>query len=109
MDHDNDVRPEIQGRPVTALLVPAVPQVFLVDDGFDSDAHSDFRRAVVAGVVDENHVIDDLERNLGVGLLERILSVIGGHHHDDFFTVQHGLSMEFRKIIRWRNRILFVV
>jgi len=29
VNHDNDVRTEIQGRPVTALLVPAVPKFFL--------------------------------------------------------------------------------
>jgi glyoxylase-like metal-dependent hydrolase (beta-lactamase superfamily II) len=108
MDHDNDVRPEFQGRPVTALLVPAISQVFLVDDGFDSDAKGDFRRAVVAGVIDENHVIDDLERDLAVGLLERIFRVVGGHHHDDHFTVHHNLSRAFRRIIRWRFRILFL-
>jgi len=108
VNHDNDVRAQIQGRPVTALLVPAVPQVFLMDDGFDSDALGDFRCAVVAGVVDQNHVIDDLKWDLAVGLLECILRVEGGHHHDDFFAVHHDLSWAIRKIIRWRYRVLFV-
>jgi len=40
---------------------PAGAQVFLVDDGFDSDVQSGFRRSVVAGVVDKNYIIDDLE------------------------------------------------
>jgi hypothetical protein len=42
-----------------------------------------------AAVVDQDHVVDVLERDLFVGLAERGLGVVGRHDHDDFLAEDH--------------------
>ena len=52
-------------------------------------SHGD--RLVLAGVVDDDHQIDDLlGHDLVVGPPESCSGVVGRHHHDDFFVAKHG-------------------
>jgi len=94
MDHDNESS-QVPGRPVTALLVPAISQFFSW-----TMVLIPMRRAistcVVADVVDENH-----SSTISNGSRYRSSRAYSPrcrrHHHDDHFAVHHDLS--------WRSAV----
>ena len=49
--------------------------------------------AVGAGVVDQDHVVHDLQRDLLVGLPEGLFRPIGGQDHGDLLAVEHGIVL----------------
>ena len=52
---------------------------------------------VLAGVIDDDHQVDDaLGHHFVVGPLERPRGIVGGHDDDDFFVVEHQSPEESR-------------
>ena len=83
VDHDDDVRAALEGRPVAGLLVAAVAAVLRVHDDVDAQLPRDLDRAVARAVVDEDDVVHVRLRHVGVRPLERLLGVVRGHDDGD--------------------------
>ena len=82
MEHDDDVGAFGQGGVVARLLVAAVATVLAVDDDLQAEVLGDVDRFVLRHVIDQDDVVDDVERDVGVGPLEGLGRVVGGHHDD---------------------------
>ncbi len=88
MNHNHDLRSACQRFAITGLLVAPVAEVLLVHERDDPQLLRDFNGFVGAGVVDENHLIDHIERQFGVGAFKRRSRVERRHYDGDFFPVQ---------------------
>jgi len=82
-DHDDDVGVEPERLGVAGLLVAAVPEVGGVDERAQPERAGGRGGAVVAGVVDQEHVVHDVRRQVRDRLPERPRGVAGrqDHHH----------------------------
>jgi len=92
MHHDDDVSARAYGLRITRLLIGAVAEVPRVQKRVDAEPAGQAHRAVAAGVVHEQHLVDDGMWNVGIRPLERRLRLEGGQDHDDFLPLQHGAS-----------------
>ena len=90
MDHDHDVRAELQGLGVAGLLVAAVAPVLFVDEDAEAELPGQLDGPVPAGVVDEDDLVHPLARDVVEGALQRLLGVVGRHDDDDFLRTFHG-------------------
>ena len=77
---------------VAGLLVRAVSLVGLVNQIAHAELRRNRHRLVAAGIVDEQDVVDDVARNLGVGLPQRACRVVRGHDDDDALAVEHQVA-----------------
>ena len=89
VQHHDDVRARGERGGIAGLLVGAVARVGAVADRLQPEALGDGERRVVAGVVDEEHVIDDVVRDCAIARLEGLLRAVGGHDDDCALTVDH--------------------
>ena len=93
MHHHDDIRAFFQRKCVTGLLICSVPSV----DGMGVHLHTlqilgDRGSPIVAGVVDEDDEVHDaLRHDFLIGPEQRLLGVVGRHHHNDFFVFKHPL------------------
>src|SRR5207245_3413337 len=69
---------------VAGLLVGPVAVVAIVDEDLQPELSRDVQRGVGGAVVDEDHEVDRVFRQLLVGHAQRPARVVGGHHDDDF-------------------------
>lgn len=91
VQHHHDAGAQFQGLVVAAFLVAAVAGVlFMHHDVADADSLGFLHGAVGAFVVHEHHLIHKIEGDLVVGLLQGVLGLIGGQHHNDLFALVHG-------------------
>ncbi len=49
-------------------------------------------RVVVAGVVDDDHLVDDVVRQVAPRRFQRAARAVRGHDDDEAFTVEHRLT-----------------
>jgi len=92
MDHDDDIRPRLQGHPVACLLVAAVTFVPFMDKHLRmGQAGGDGQGFITTCVIHEDDQIDDpLFHYLVVGLLKRLGRIVGRHDDDDLLILEHG-------------------
>ena len=83
VEHHDDVGAPLERPVVAGLLVAAVAQVLAVDDDLEAELAGDLDGLVLRHVVDEDHVVDEVVRDVGVRPLERLGRVVGGHDDDD--------------------------
>ena len=83
VEHDDDLGAGCEGRVVARLLVAAVAAVLGVDDDVEPELAGDLDGLVVRHVVDEDDLVDEVVRDVGVRPLERPRRVVGGHHDDE--------------------------
>ena len=96
MEHHDDVRPDLERLVVAGLLVAAVAFVLIVlDDIFDAQLLGHLDRVVAAAVVDQDDVVDDVERDLVVSLFQRLLRVVGGKDDGYFQVLYHDVFLLF--------------
>jgi len=60
MQHHHDVRAQPKRLLVTGLVVGAVPEVPRVDEGGESETPGHVNRAILARVVDQEDIIDNV-------------------------------------------------
>ena len=89
VEHHDDVGAPLDGAVVARLLVAAVAQVLPVHDDLESQALGDHDRLVLRHVVDEDHVIHEVEGDVGIRPLEGAGRVVRGHDDDDPGQVRH--------------------
>ena len=70
MEHDDDVGAGRERRVVAGLLVAAVAEVLAVDDDVEPELPGDLDGLVAGHVVDEDDVVDQVVRDVGVRPLE---------------------------------------
>ena len=89
MNHDNNICASGQCEPVTRLLIRAVTAIFRMNLNLDAiKLAGDCHCIVVAGVVDDDHEIDNpLGHHFVVGALQSARGVISGHYHHNFLAV----------------------
>ena len=95
VEHDDDLGAGRKGGVVARLLVAAVALVLAVDDDVEAQLPRHVDRFVMRDVVDQDDLVDELVRDVGVGPLERLCGVVGGHDDDDpgrFGRVRRGGS-----------------
>ena len=90
MDHDDDVRAALERDRVAGLLVAAVAKVAVVLDVMEAELARERDGLVLARVVDEDDLVDDLVRELVVGALEGPRRVVRGHDDHELPAVDHG-------------------
>ena len=83
VEHHDDVGAGLQRRVVARLLVAAVAPVLGVDDDVEAELAGDVDGLVARHVVDEDDLVDEVVRDVGVRPLERPRGVVGGHDDDD--------------------------
>jgi len=88
VEHDDDVRAEAERLGVAGLLVRPIAAVGCVDECPQADALRNFDGLVAARVVRDDDLIDQIERNLPVGLFEGPGGVVGRHHDRDSLAVK---------------------
>src|SRR4029079_773673 len=91
MNHDDDVRPRSECDPIAGLLVSAIAAIHRVYLHLHLRQRARDRYGIiVTGIVDNDNEIDDsLRHNFIVSLAQRSRRVIGGHHDNNFLTVEH--------------------
>ena len=89
MEHDDDVAPQRERLAIAGLLVGAVAKVLAMAKGLDPQLPRQGDGAVGAGVVDQDHVVDDIPRDLLPGLLQRLFRLVGGKDHGNRLAVEH--------------------
>ena len=109
MQHDDDVGAVRERERVARLLVAAVAAIGRMPVRRDAEAPGDRNGGVVAGIVDEQHFVDDVVRDRFVARCERLLRVIRGHDDDDLLSVQHrparlARDRPRRRCDAWRTR-----
>ena len=83
VEHHDDVGAGRERRVVARLLVAAVAPVLAVDDDVEAELPGDLDRLVARHVVDQDDLVDEVVRDVGVRPLERPGGVVGGHHDDE--------------------------
>ena len=85
MHHHDDVGAVAQGEAVTGFLVAAVAAVLRMHvHDHAVEAARQFHRVVLARIVDDDDQVDDVVgHDFAPGLLDGVLGVVGGHHHND--------------------------
>src|SRR3989338_3238395 len=79
MQHDDDVGSELERLVVAGLLIGAIPAILRVaDDMSYPEFACDFACAIVACIIYENHLINDVEGDLGVRPTKSRLGVVRG-------------------------------
>ena len=58
-------------------------------EGADSELAGQGDGAVGAGVVDQDHVVNDVVRDLVASLFQRLFRLIGGKNYGDFLAIEH--------------------
>jgi hypothetical protein len=89
MQHHHDVGPLAQGLGIAGLLVAAVAAVLRMLEGQDAEAAGLGHGAVVARVVDQQHLVDHVARDVAIRLLQGLGRAEGGQHHHDLLSVKH--------------------
>jgi len=89
VEHDHDVRASGQRLAVAGLLVAAIPAVLRVHHVVHAKLPRHVDGAIHAGVVYQHDVVGDGAIDLGSGLPERRLRVVGGHDHIDALAGEH--------------------
>ena len=97
VEHHDDVGAGLERRVVARLLVAAVAPVLRVDDDVEAEVPGDVDGLVLRHVVDEDDLVDDVVRDVGVGALERQGRVVGGHDDDDALSLGHARSIARRR------------
>src|SRR5580658_1936419 len=93
MEHNDDIGAQFQRFVITGLLVAAItPVLVMPDDMGDPQLAGHGDGPVTAVVVHQHHLIDDIERDLRIGLAEGKLCVIGGENDDQFFSFYHKMD-----------------
>jgi hypothetical protein len=90
MQHHDDVGAELEGAVVAGLLVAAVAEVLAMDDDLEAEPAGDVDGLVPGHVVDQDHVVDQVLRHVGVRPLERLGGVVRGHDDHDARRLRHG-------------------
>ena len=83
VEHDDHVGAPLERPVVARLLVAAVAQVLAVDDDLEAEPLRDLDGLVPRHVVHEDHVVDEVVRDVRVRALERPGGVVRGHDDDD--------------------------
>ena len=89
MNHHDDVGAGLERRPVAGLLVAPVAPVDLVAERSQSELIGCRDRVIAAGVVDQDHLIDDLAVELADGAPERRFGVVRREHYDNSLASEH--------------------
>ena len=90
VQHHHDVPAQLQGLVVAALLVAAIAAVLPMHHNVpDADPFGFFHGGIGTVIVHEHHFIHDVERDFVVGLLQGVLGLVGGQHHDHFLPLVH--------------------
>ena len=89
VEHHGHVRAEPERLGVAGLLVASVSAIGFVDDGPQAESPGDLDRLVAAGVVGDHDLVDEVQRDLVVGPLDRAGRVVRGHDDDDFLPMEH--------------------
>jgi hypothetical protein len=82
--HDNDIRIGFECLQIAGLLITTVAPVLHVHNGLYTQTLSDFDCLILAYVVHEDNVVNNILGNVSVGLLQSFGSIIGRHDHDNF-------------------------
>ena len=107
MQHHHDVRAFGERQRIAGLLIATVTAIRWMPMRLDAKPRRDRDGGIVARVIDEQHHIDDIVRNRGVAGFERLLRVVGGHHDDDFISMEHAgiIPSEVAKLANGRSRV----
>ena len=103
MQHDDDVGAFSQRQRIASLLVGAVAAILRMPVRDHAEAARHRQRRIVAGIIDQQHRIDDVTGNLKEAFLERFLGAVRRHHHDDLLSVQHGVVVRRCAVAAVRN------
>ena len=82
VEHDDHIRALSQRFDVAGLLVAAIAFVLEMHYHFETKLASDLGRVVLAGVINEDHPVNDLDWDVAVRLFDSLGGVISGHDHD---------------------------
>ena len=88
MQHDHDVRPSLESFAVAGFLIPAVAQIPLVLECCDIQLAHQINRLVGTAVINQKHLINDVEGKLFICLAQCPGGVVGRHDYHNFFFVE---------------------
>ena len=77
------IKAAIDGVKIAHLLVSAIAAVLTMDDDVEAEPLRDLHRLVARHVVDEDHVVDQLVRDVRIRPLEGAGGVVRRHDDDD--------------------------
>lgn len=89
MNHYDDVRPKTDSFPVARFLIGAVPPVLPVDYCSDPQVSSDLQGVVIRIIIDKDHMVNIFMGKFRICLTERLLRVVGRHHHYELPAENH--------------------
>src|SRR5690606_11534086 len=87
-----DLLPPAERFPIAGLLIAAVAAIAVMEEGLDPQAARHFHGRIGALVVDQDHTVDDVVRQLLVGSFERHGGVVCRHHDADAVALDHLVS-----------------
>jgi hypothetical protein len=88
MLHDIDVRTSLECFAVSGFLIPAIAQIPLVLECDDIQLARQINRLVGTAVINQKHLINDVEGKLFVCLAQCPGGVVRRHDYDNFFFVE---------------------
>ena len=93
MEHDHDIRAQVQRLFITGLLIGAIALILLMNDHMlDAQFFRFCLGVVIAKIVNDDHLVHDIKGDFIEGLFERFFGIISRHHHDDFLFIDHAIT-----------------
>ena len=83
MEHDDDVGPVLERFEVASLLITTVAAVMPMRDDLQPQPPGNLDRVILAHIVDEDDVVDDVLREIAIGPLKCLRGIVGRHGHDN--------------------------
>ena len=89
MQHDHYVSASLERFAVAGFLIPAVAQIPLVLECRDIQLASQINCLVGTAVINQEHLVNDIEGKLLVCLAQCPSGVVRRHDYDNSFFVEH--------------------
>ena len=94
MYHHDDVGAALERFAIASLLVLAITQVLFVKKSSQTQRMRQLSRGILAPVIDQQHPIDEIERQIVISPFQRPGGVIGRHYDNYFFVVKHSCDSQ---------------
>ena len=92
MQHYDDIGASGERRRVAGFLITAISAIAVMADRRDAQPSSHLHRRILARIIGEDDVVDDVLRNFVEGPFQRLSGVVGRQHHCDFVVRDHRMS-----------------
>src|ERR1700678_4271858 len=92
MHHDHDIRAARECLAIARLLVAAVAQILVMNEGDQAQFQREFGGAVLTAVINKDDLIDELVRQIAVGSFQSLRRVVRRHYDYNFLAVQHTVT-----------------